>query len=65
MKRQKYRTLKEELSRSVGIQYATGEKWRNSFRRNEEAKPRQKQPPVVDVSSLVLRDAITQLLRHS
>ena len=49
MKRQKYMTLKDELPRSVGTQYATGEKWRNSSRRNEETEPKQKHP-VVDVS---------------
>ena len=36
MKRQKYRTLRDELPRSVGAQYATGEEWRNDFRKNEE-----------------------------
>ena len=36
MKRQKDRTLKDELPRSVGAQYATGEEWRNDFRKNEE-----------------------------
>ena len=50
MKRQKDRTLKDELPRSVVVQYATGEEQRNSSRRNEEAKPKQKQCPVVDVS---------------
>ena len=50
MKREKYMTLKDELPRSVGAQYATGEEWRNSSRRNEEAEPKQKQCPVVDVS---------------
>ena len=50
IKRQKDVTLKDELSRSVGAQYATGEEWRNSSRRNEEAKPKRKQCPVVDVS---------------
>ena len=59
MKRQKYMTLKEELPRSVIVQHTTGKEWRNSFRRNEEAKPKQKQPPVVDVYGLVLRNAIT------
>ena len=49
MKRQKDRTLKDEL-RSVGARYATGEEWRNSSRRNEETEPKQKQHPVVDVS---------------
>ena len=50
MKRQKYRTLKDELPRSVGAQYATGEEWRNNSRKNEETKPKQKQHPVVDVT---------------
>ena len=44
-------TLKDELPRSVGAQYATGEEWRNSFRKNEGAEPKQKQCPVVDVTS--------------
>ena len=47
IKRQKYRTLKDELSRSVGAQYATGEEWRNNSRKNEETKPKGKQQPVV------------------
>ena len=50
MKRQKDMTLKNELPRSVGAQYATGEEWRNSSRRNEEAEPKQKQCSGVDVS---------------
>ena len=50
MKRQKGRTLKDELPKSVGAQYTTGEKQRNSSRRNEEAGPKRKQRPVVDVS---------------
>ena len=41
MKRQKDRTLKDELSRSVGAQYATGEEWRNSSRKNEEMESKQ------------------------
>ena len=40
MKRQKDRTLKDELPRSVGVQYATGEVWRNSSRKNEEMEPK-------------------------
>ena len=40
MKRQKDRTLKEELPRSVGAQYATGEEWRNNSRKNEEMEPK-------------------------
>ena len=50
VKRQKDRTLKEELPRSVGVQYATGEQWRNNSRKNEEIEPKQKQHPVVDVT---------------
>ena len=42
MKRQKDRMLKEELPRSVDAQYATGDQWRNNFRRNEEMEPKQK-----------------------
>ena len=49
MKRQKDRTLKDELPRSVGAQYASGEEWRNNCRKNEEMEPKQKQHPVVDV----------------
>ena len=50
MKRQKDRTLKDELPRLVGAQYATGEQWRNNSRENEETKPKQKQHPGVDVT---------------
>ena len=50
MKRQKDMTLKDELPRSVGAQYATREVWRNSSRRNEKADAKQKQCPVVDVT---------------
>ena len=50
MKRQKDRTLKDELSRSVGAQYTPGEEWRNSSRKNEEMAPKQKQYPLVDVT---------------
>ena len=49
-KRQKDMTLKDELSRSVGAQYATGDQWRNNSRRNEDMEPKQKQHPVVDVT---------------
>ena len=48
MKRHKDRTLKDELPRSVGAQYATGDQWRNNSRKNEEMEPKQKQYPVVD-----------------
>ena len=50
-KRQKDRTLKDELPKSVGAQYTTGEEWRNKSRKNEEMEPKQKQHPVVDVTS--------------
>ena len=50
MKRQKDRTLKDELHRSVGAQYDTGDQWRNNFRKNEGMVPKEKQYPVVDVS---------------
>ena len=50
MKRQKDRTLKEELPRSVSAQYATGDQWRNNSGKNEEMEPKQQQYPVVDVT---------------
>ena len=50
MKRQKDRTLKDELPKSVGAQYATGDQWRNNSRKNKEMEPKQKQHPVVDVT---------------
>ena len=50
MKRQKDRTLKEELPRSVGAQYTTGDQWRNNSRKNEEMEPKQKQHPAMDVT---------------
>ena len=50
MKRQNDRILKEELPRSVGAQYATGDQWRNTSRKNEGMKPKQKQHPAVDVT---------------
>ena len=50
MKRHKDRTLKDELPRLVGAQYATGDQWRNNFRNNEEMEPKQKQCPAVDVT---------------
>ena len=43
-------TLKDELSRSEGAQYATGEEWRNNSRKIEETEPKQRQCPVVDVT---------------
>ena len=50
MKRQKDRTLKDELPRLVGSQYATEDQWRNNSRRNEETQLKQKQHPVVNVT---------------
>ena len=50
MKRQKDMTLKDELPRLVGAQYATGEEWRNNSTKNEEAEPKGKQDPIVDVT---------------
>ena len=50
MKRQKDRTLKEELPRSVGAQYTTGDQWRNNSRKNEGVEPKQKQHPVVGMT---------------
>ena len=48
MKRQNDRIPKEELSRSLGAQYATGDQWRHNSRKNERMEPKQKQHPVVD-----------------
>ena len=48
MKRQKDRALKDELPRSVGAQYATGDQWRNNCRKNEGTEPKQKQHPIVN-----------------
>ena len=50
MKRQKDRTLKNELPRSVGAQHATGDHRRNNSRKKEETKPKQKHHPVVNVT---------------
>ena len=50
MKRQEDKTLKEELPRSVGAQYATGDQWRNNSRKNGGMEPKQKQYPAVDVT---------------
>ena len=51
LERQTDRTLKDELPRSVGAQYVTGDQWRNNSRKNEGMEPKQKQHPVVDVTS--------------
>ena len=59
MKRQNDSILKEELPRSIGVQYATGDKWRNNSRKNEGMEPKQKQYPVVDVTVIDARsDAV-------
>ena len=50
MKRQKDKTLKDELLRVVGALYATGDQWRNNSRKNEETEPKQKHHPIVDVT---------------
>ena len=50
MKMQKGRILKDELPRSVGAQYATGDQWRNNSRKNEGMEPKQKQYSVVDMT---------------
>ena len=50
MKKQQDRTLKDELPRSVGSQYAIGDQWRNNFRKNEEMESKQKQYPIEDVT---------------
>ena len=57
IKRQKDKTLKDELPRSVGAHYATGDEWRNNSRKNEEMEPKQKQHPVVIVMK-VKSDAV-------
>ena len=50
MKRQNDKILREELTRLVSAQYATGDQWRNNSRKNEGMEPKQKQYPVVDVT---------------
>ena len=58
MKRQTVMTLKDELPTLAGDQYATGEERRNSYRRNEETEPKQKQYPAVDVTGDGRSDAV-------
>ena len=66
MKRQKNRTLKDELPRSVGVQYATGDQWRNNSRKNEGMEPKQKQYPVVGVTGDKARsDAVRAILHRN
>ena len=50
IKRQKDRTLKDELPRLVGAQYVTGEEWRNNSRKNEEMEPKWEQRPAMDTT---------------
>ena len=50
IKRQKDMTLKDELHRPVGAQYATGEEWRNNSRNNKETEPKQKRHTIVDMT---------------
>ena len=62
MKKQKDRTLKDELPRLVGAQYATGDQWRTNSRKNDKTKPKQKQHPVVDVLVMEARsDAVKSI----
>ena len=55
---QKDRSQKDELPRSVSAQYATGGRWRNNFKKNEEMEPKQKQCPVMDVTGDGSKDAV-------
>ena len=64
MKRQKDMTLKDELPRSVGAQYFTGEDQGNSFRRNEEAEPKWKQCLVVDVTGVKVQPNALRTVLH-
>ena len=58
MKRQNDRIPKEELPRSLGAQYATGDQWRNNSRKNDEMEPKQKQHPVVNVTGDRTSDSV-------
>ena len=59
IKRQKDRTLKDELPRSAGAQYATGDQWRNNSRKNEGMEPKQNQHPAAGVTVIEARsDAV-------
>ena len=58
MKRQQDRTLKDELPRLVGAQYATGDQWRNNSRTSKEMEPKQKQHPVLEVGIEEKSDAV-------
>ena len=65
MKRQNDRILKDELPRSVGDQYATGDQWRNNSRKNEGMEPKQKQYSVVDRQRMRWLDGITDSMDMS
>ena len=58
VKRQKDRTLKDELPRSIGAQYATGDLWRSNSRKNKRTEPKKKQHTVVDVAEEARSDAV-------
>ena len=58
IKRQNDRIPKEDAPRSLGAQYATGDQWRNNFRKNEEMQPKRKQCPVVDVTDDAIKNNI-------
>ena len=60
MKRQNDRILKEELPRSVGAQYATGDQWKNNSRKNEGMEPKQKQYSAVDVTVIEARSGAVE-----
>ena len=64
VKRQKDTTLKDEIHRSVGAQYATGEECRNSSRRNDETEPKQKQLPVVGRSGGKIKSDAVRTILH-
>ena len=57
VRRQNDRILKEEVPRSLGAQYATGDQWRNNSRKKEGLEPKQKQYPVVDVMVIEARSS--------
>ena len=60
MKRQNDRTRKDELPRSIGAQYATGDQWRNNFRKNEGMEPKKKQYSIVDVTVMVVKSNVVK-----
>ena len=60
MKRQKDRTLKDELPRLVSAEYATGEEWKNNYRKNEEPRPKQKRCSIVDVTGVYIKSDVVK-----